>query len=725
MANSSVWGYSSDRLPREEGKIEGSGQNGLKFRVGTDVGGTFTDVWVAANDGRTKTFKSPSTGDILTGVVDALEIAARSFGLELPGFCARIERFGHGTTVGLNALLTGRAAKTMVVTTAGFRDTLEIGRMKRQYAGLTELEVTDQYLRGRWPPQVARESVLEVPERIDSKGAVIQHLDEKTARRRLRRAAKDSVDALAICTLWSTGNPVHEKRLAEIAREELPGVFVCASHEICPAVGEYGRMSTTAVNAALGPVMSRYLSGMADMLGNHRMEAPVLVMTGAGGVVSAGAAAELPVSAVFSGPTAGVMGCQALASRSGKTNVLTIDVGGTSFDVGLIVEGKPLMRSETEVAGAAVLMPSIDVGSIGAGGGSIAKVSHGNLDVGPQSAGADPGPACYGRGGRLPTATDADLVLGTLDPDNFLGGRMPLDTDAARRAIDDHVAKPLGYSITEAAWGIRRVFESRMADLLRRVTIERGHDPREFTMFASGGAGPAHAWSLCRDIGVGEFVVPATATAQSAFGTGICDLRHSAQRAVYLRIGPGGEVRTANLADLIAACGEADEEVREALSLDAVPFLRIEVERSIGTRYLGQTHQLDVPFAEAEVTGPMFAACIDRFEEMYESMFGRGSAFRHAGFEVSYVRATGTGVLEALPDTVTGEPLTSLGSRPVVFDDPRRPVETPVMSVEYPASGQRIDGPGIVEFPGHTVVVPPGGTARTDEFGSLHVRLGK
>ncbi len=697
----------------------------LRLRVGSDVGGTFTDIWVWASDGRSAIFKAPTSADIISGMIEAMRLAADWLGLGLPGLCARIERFGHGSTVGLNALLTGTAAKTAVITTQGFRDTLEIGRMKRQFAGLTELEVTDQYQRGRWPPPVARHLVLEVPERIDWKGGVIQPLDEAAARAVIGRAARDKVEALAICTLWSTNNGAHEARLAEIAAEELPGAFISTSHQTCPVVGEYERMSTTALNAALGPMMSRYLGEMETAFAGHGLRAPVLVMTGAGGVVSARSAARLPASAVLSGPAAGVMGCLAMAAQAGLPNVLTMDVGGTSFDVGMIHEGKPLMRARSEVAGGVVLLPAIDVATIGAGGGSIARVDHGSLEVGPQSAGAEPGPACYGRGGTLPTATDADLVLGILDPDNFLGGRMKLDIKPARRAIRDHVAGPLGYSVRRAAWGIRRVFEARMADLLRRVSIERGHDPREFTLFATGGAGPAHAYSLCREVGLDSFVVPATATAQSAYGTGTSDLRHAAERAVYARLAPDGRAGADQVADIAAALSESAAEVRQALAMDQIPHGQNRVERSLGLRYLGQTNQLEVPVGPRKPSAGSIAAAIESFEEMYETLFGRGAGFRQAGFEITHARAVGTGVLDTPSRLAKGEKLTPQGSRPVIFDDPDRAVETPIFTVSHPRAGSTVRGPCIIEYPGHTAVLPPGSRARADKFGNLHVRIGK
>src|SRR5215813_8636806 len=399
----------------------------MTFFVGTDVGGTFTDLWVADASGEARVFKSPTTADVMGGVVNAIELAAQSYGLDFGAFCAGIKRFGHGTTVSLNALLTGRAAKTAIITTLGFGDTLEIGRMRRQTAGLSDTEVTDYFLHNRHLPIVPRERIVEVRERIDANGTIIAPLDEAQAREALRALKGDAIEAIAICTLWSTANPVHELRLKELVEAELPGVFLTLSHQISSVVGEYGRMSTAAANAALGPIAGRYLARLEQTLRGAGMQVPILMMTNAGGVLPTDVLNDRPAFALFSGPAAGVIGSLAIGTRIGAGNILVTDIGGTSFDVGVVVEGRPLMRREITVAGADIRVPSIDVASIGAGGGSIAAVRFGNLSVGPQSAGANPGPACYGRGGSEPTATDADLVLGVLDPDNFIGGRMRLD----------------------------------------------------------------------------------------------------------------------------------------------------------------------------------------------------------------------------------------------------------------------------------------------------------
>ena len=694
----------------------------MGFFIGTDVGGTFTDLWVSASDGHARVFKSPTTADVLGGVLDAMRMAADSYQVSFSGFCEQIERFGHGTTVGLNALLTGNAARTAVLTTRGFGDTLEIGRLRRQTSGMNETEYTDAYLRNRFAPLVHRSRVVEIDERIAVSGEVITPLDESQARDALRRLKAEGIEALAICTLWSTHNPVHEKRLRELAKEELPEAFVSVSHEISPAVGEYARMSTTAANASLGPVAGRYLSRLESTLREAGMRVPVLMMTCSGGVLPTAVLTDRPAFALFSGPAAGVMGSLAIGERIGLKNILTTDIGGTSFDVGMVADGKPVMRSQIALAGADIRVHSIDVDSIGAGGGSLASVQFGELRVGPKSAGANPGPACYGRGGTLPTATDADLVLGVLDPDHFLGGRMKLDMAAARRAIDLHVAGPLGMSIVEAAWGIREVLDSRMADLLRRMTIERGHDPREFSLFANGGAGPSHAWVLSAELGLDSFIVPAAASAVSAFGTANSDLGFTIESPAYVRIRPGASPSAAQLDKVSSGIRFTVAEVKRNLELAAARG-RVRIERLISMRFRGQTHHLDIPLEGDVYDEAAYRRATARFESDYETLFGRGAAFSKAGYEILSVRAVGTGALPPPAQATRGEPLARAGSRRVVFRNALQPVETAIYKTSFPESGSTVEGPAIIEFPGQSVVVPPGATASADAFGNLLVRL--
>jgi N-methylhydantoinase A len=689
------------------------------WSIGTDVGGTFTDLWLRTSSGRSLVCKSPTTPDVVTGVVNAVHAAADQLGMPVKDMCRQVTRFGHGTTVGLNALLTGRASKVALVTTAGFGDVLEIGRLRRGTAGLRGLEPGDYYLRGRTHPLVPRDLVVEVTERVDSRGEVVVPLDEQSVRDGVAGLIGRGVEAIGVCLLWATANPQHERAVADILAELAPDAFISVSHEVAPVVGEYARASTTVANAALGPIAGAYLRELTGRMSDLGMTAPIMMTTSAGGVVPAETAAGTPVTTLLSGPASCVVAGQAVGRSLGVSDVLTMDVGGTSFDVGVITDGVPLLRDDVTFGGADMSVPGVDIASIGAGGGSIATVRGGVLSVGPQSAGARPGPVCYRLGGTQPTTTDADLVLGVLDPDRFSSGGIRLDVDAAKVAIAEQIAEPLGLDAVAAARAIRVVFDAAMADLLRSVTIERGHDPREFTLVAGGGSGPSHAWALCRELGLTGFVVPATATAQSAFGAGTSDLRTTAARAVYTRLLPG----TRPDQTVATVVGESLAETRKR-ALSTMPATDgAQVDCSVAVRYHGQAHHLDVSVADAPTVEEL-GAVLDRFEADYERLYGAGAGFREAGFELLSVRAVASLRQEPGVATAAKDLFELVEIRDVVYDDPGRPERTAVYSCEQPAPGQAVEGPCLIELPGCVVVVPPDGRASTDDLGLIHVEVG-
>ncbi|WP_068160241.1 hydantoinase/oxoprolinase family protein [Rhodococcus phenolicus] len=688
------------------------------WTIGTDVGGTFTDLWLRAPSGQSWVCKSPTTADVVTGVVNAVRLAADTAGIDVHELCSQVTRFGHGTTVGLNALLTGRTATTGLITTAGFGDVLEIGRLRRGTAGLQGLELGDYHLRGQIPPLVPRTRVVEVDERIDSDGVVRTTLDEASVLAAIERLREMGVEAVAVCLLWSTENPTHELAIADLIRRELPEVFLSLSHEIAPSVGEYARASTTVANAALGPIAGHYLSKLEEELAALGMTAPIMMTTSAGGVVPARTVTERPVSNLLSGPASCVVAGQKIGAELGVPNVLTMDVGGTSFDVGVVVDGVALMSDEVTFGGADMRVPSIDIASIGAGGGSIAAVEGGVLSVGPRSAGARPGPVCYGKGGTEPTTTDADLVLGVLDPSQFGSGGIVLDRNAAAAAIEEKIGRPLGLSGIEAARAIRVVFDNAMADLLRAVTIERGHDPREFTLVAGGGSGPSHAWALCRETGLSGFVVPPTATAASAFGAGTSDLKTTASRTSYRRILPEVGPSDEDTKVVVAALTETRERARAAIpDPDGSAVTDI-----ASVRYFGQAHHLDIPLPEHVDTNAV-ADLLSDFEREYEQLWGKGAGFKEAGFEILSVRSVAALPATAVAGAATGEKFEKVGARPVVFDDANNPDDTAVYRVRWPAAGQELTGPALVSLPGCVVVIPPGATATTDALGQIHVKV--
>lgn len=694
------------------------GSTGSGWAMGTDVGGTFTDLWLGVPDGRSLVCKAPTSSDVVGGVLDAVRIAAGLVGEPVETLCGRISRFGHGTTVGLNALLTGRAGKAALVATAGFGDVLEIGRMKRGTASLKGMELGDYWLRGRTPPLVPRQRVVEVIERVNVDGQIVVPLDEASLDEAIDRLAALDVDAVGICLLWSTENPEHELAVAARIAERLPHLFVTMSHEIAPSVGEYARASTAVANAALGPIAGGYLARLEDELRALGMMAPIMMTTNAGGVVPAGMINTNPVNGLLSGPASCVMAGLTIGQRLGCGNVLTMDVGGTSFDVGVIVDGKPLLRDDVTFGGADMKVPSIDIASIGAGGGSIARVVGSILAVGPESAGASPGPVCYGKGGTLPTTTDADLVLGVLDPERFSSGGIVLDAAAARAAIAAQIGAPLGLDAVAAARAIRVVFDTAMADLLRAVTIERGHDPRDFVLVAGGGSGPSHAWALCRELGLAGFVVPPSATAQSAFGAGTSDLRTTGARTCYTQLAFGVLPDAAVAAAIDAAL---EQTARTALAAMPDPGAA-RLTHTAAVRYAGQAHHLDVALS-SPVTPASLASLMADFESDYEALFGKDAGYREAGLEVLSVRAIATCSAGVNAIGEGGDPFVLIGSRQVVFDDPARPEETAIWACRNPAPDQRLEGPCLIELPGCVVVVPPSAKARTDTFGLIHVEI--
>lgn len=690
------------------------------WTVGTDVGGTFTDLWLRSPSGESYVCKSPTTQDVVTGVVNALHLAAELAGMPVEDLAPRIERFGHGTTVGLNALLTGRSAKVGLITTRGFGDVLEIGRLRRGTAGLKGLELGDYHLRGQTAPLVPRELVVEVTERINSAGEVLTGLDLESVRKGAHRLREEGIAAVAVCLLWATENPDHELAVAAVLAEELPDAFVSLSHQIAPSVGEYARASTTAANAALGPIAGHYLLNLEKQLRYLGMTAPIMMTTNAGGVVPAATVTASPVTGLLSGPASCVVAGQALGKELGLGNILTMDVGGTSFDVGVVVDGAPLLREDVTFGGADMRVPSVDIASIGAGGGSIASVDGGILSVGPRSAGAVPGPVCYGKGGTEPTTTDADLVLGVLDPERFGSGGIVLNKEASARAIEEKVGQPLGLNAVEAARAIRVIFDAAMSDLLRAVTIERGHDPREFTLVAGGGSGPSHAWALCRELGLEGFLVPATATAQSAFGAGTSDLKTTSSRTSYVRLSGGTEPAAEHAAVLATALADTS-----ARALETIPDPEKSVlSHTAAIRYHGQAHHLDIAIPQTPDRDAL-AATLGRFEAEYELLFGKGSGFREAGFEILSVRSIAALGSEARPPAAAhGDLFEVRDVRPVVFDDANAPEDTVVYGCRWPAADQQVAGPCLIQLPGCVVVVPPGGSAETDGFGVIHVKVG-
>ncbi|MFC3961507.1 hydantoinase/oxoprolinase family protein [Nocardia jiangsuensis] len=680
------------------------------YLIGTDIGGTFTDLVLLEEGQRPRLFKSPTTPhDRSQGIINALELAAEAIGKPLAQFATEIRYFAHGTTAATNALIERKGARTGLLTTAGFADTMLIQRSMTSWVGMGS--ATGHYSRRRNPePLVARADIAEIPERVDAAGRILLPLDENEVRSALRRLRDSGVTALSVSFLWSFLDPAHELRVLELVEQEWPEVYLTLSHEVAPVIGEYERTATTAVNSYLGPVIRDYMENLEGRLQRTGFQGELSVMDSGGGVMRAADAARRSASLLTSGPAGGVLATAKLAGAMGFGNVITSDMGGTSFDVGLVLDGEPLVERQSEVGNYHLSIPRIKVTAIGAGGGSIAWVDEvGALVVGPESAGSVPGPACYGRGGERPTVTDADVVLGIIDPGYFLGGRMTLDRAGAEEAIRTHVAEPLGMTVEEAALGIRTVADNQMADLLRKVTVEQGRDPRDFAVFAYGGAGPTHACSYTQAAGINTLVVPPTSTVHSAYGTVTADRFRALQATDLQRTAPGAADAAAEFDLGRLNAGLNDLTTRVHTDLDADPAARFV--RSVHLKFRRQTHELPVVLPEGEVTVEVMRAVVEEFFGTYERIYGTGTALRSAGLELNTLRVEGRVAVDALapaaPPTAGDLAVARIGAREVVFAEVGR-VEVPVFRGELVGPGAELIGPAVLEFEGTTIVVGPG-----------------
>jgi N-methylhydantoinase A len=696
--------------------------------LGIDIGGTFTDLVLMDDDGKISTAKALSTpGELEKGVFNAIAVTAEGLGIEANDLLTRIKTFGHGTTQATNALIERTGAKTGLLTTRGFGDTIGLQRLMGFTVGMSSDQL-GWYSRRRYPdPIIPRELRAEIAERVDYAGRILVPLDEAGVRKAVNELSALGAQTFAVTFLWSFRNETHERRAAAIIREMKPEAYVSISCDLAPILGEYERTATTALNSYLAPKVVTYLEKMEDLLRDRGFTGNFHILNSAGGVMPVKEAARQPVQLVASGPTGGVLGSLHLAKALGHQNVITTDMGGTSFDVGLIVDGKALISTKHESGGYHLNKPMIDIRAIGAGGGSIARVENNLLRVGPESAGANPGPVCYGRGGKRVTVTDADVALGIISADNFLGGRMHADRDAAIAAIKEQIATPLGLSVEQAASGIRRVVDAHMSDILREVTVGRGYDPREFVLFAYGGAGPVHCASFAADLGVPRIVVPATSMAHSAYGALASDIHQSVERTAIMRGGGGAAEPWTGLdpAAIDKIFTELDAQCLKRVEAAGVSKSEADIFRTVDMRYRRQTHDIVVPFAAGKVTSASIVAAVELFEKTYEALYGKGSGFRQAGIELTTFRVEGLGRTRK---PVPHHPAANARPKPesrAIFDAAADAwVETPVWKWQDLPVGERVAGPAMIEHPQTAVHVAAGQTAVVDKFGNLVIELG-
>jgi len=689
----------------------------MGYRIGIDVGGTFTDLVYTGPDGEIRVVKTPSTPDNqATGVLLGLEKIATLEGKDIGELLGRTDLIIHGTTVATNTMLEFDGARTGLITTRGFRDDIEIRRGYKE-----------RIFNPRHPPPVPiarRRHRLTVSERVDREGTVLEPLDESEVVRLVRTLREAGVESIGVCLFFGFLNPTHEKKIAEIVKREHPAAFLSLSHEVLPQIREFERVSTTLVNAYTAPKLKRYLGHLQSELVRLGFESEFLVMLSSGGTMNADYAGTYAVYSLLSGPAGGVVACaQLIGDLCQEPDIITVDMGGTSYDVSLIRGGKPSVSTGCWFNRYRVAVPMLDVHTIGAGGGSIAWVDPGGaLQVGPQSAGAYPGPACYGRGGREPTVTDANLLLGFLDPENFLGGEMKLDREAAKRAVKERVAQLLGIDTIRAANGIFRMVNNNMSNGIRVVSVQRGHDPRDFVLVAFGGNGAIHAGVQAREIGIRKVIVPRLATAFSARGMLHSNIVIAKMRTYIAR---SDQVDLEAMNGLLASMRE---EVGRDFKGERVDHPAGIVHRyAVDMHYKGETHEITVSLGSDDgiVAAKHTEQALEDFHDAHEALHtfcNREDPAFLMNLRLEAIVQIDKPAVRRLSN-VGGDPSAALRRRrKVYFEEDGGFRETPVYDGPRLGCGNVMHGPCVIEEPATTVVVYPGQTARLTELDCYEIR---
>ncbi|MDE0943478.1 MAG: hydantoinase/oxoprolinase family protein [Alphaproteobacteria bacterium] len=686
--------------------------------IGVDVGGTFTDVMYGDTESQEVAIhKVPTTPDdpswgVIQGMVEICERFDVARG--------DIDHVLHGTTIATNAVLEYKGARTGMVTTEGYRDILHIGRHQRpqHYSIMQDVPWQDR-------PLVQRRHRKVVAERLSPPdGAVLTPLDEDAVRRAAQELKAAGVEAIAVCFLFAYINPAHEDRAAAIISEEYPGCFVTTSSSVSPQFREFERFTTAAMNAFIGPKVRTYVQDLEAAIADNGFGADLHVMGSNGGVATSAMVAERPVLTLLSGPAAGVLGGAMAGDRSDRKRLITYDVGGTSADIGLVVDGQfaEATARDTWIGGYPVMAPMIDIHTIGAGGGSIAYLDAGQaFRVGPQSAGAQPGPAAYGRGGTLPTVTDANVVLGRLQPGNFLGGEMSLDAPAAHKVMGE-LAEQLGLSVEAAADGVLTIINANMANAIRSRTVQKGHDPREFSLVAFGGAGPLHGVEVARDLGIPEVIIPPYPGITSAAGLLTTDLKYDAIRT---------EFQTSNDLDIERLTRDFND-MRDGLAaqfkIDGLDDEAVAYQRSGDLRYVGQGYELRVPVADGVVDQASLDIVFKAFEEIHTAEYGH--VFEDSPIEIVNIRVTGIGQMPKIemPSLSQGGDLKDalLDEAPCHFrvDGELAAMTTPLYARDKLPVGQVFEGPAIILQKDTTTIIPPGARATAQRGGNLLIETG-
>lgn len=697
------------------------------YVVATDVGGTCTDTVVFAVGEDVHLGKVLSTPpNFADGVLSSVASAAEAMGLTVAELFGRTSLFVHGSTVVDNAIYTRDGRPTGLITTEGFEDTLPSTRGPAgRWAGLSEDGLKHPVLTERAEPLVGESRIVGVPERVDYKGAVLRSLDEEAVRNAVRRlVSEQGVEAIAVSLLWSFHNPEHEQRVAAIVRDESPDTYVTLSSAIAPVPGEYERTSTTVINAYAGRLVHDYLTHLQRKLREAGYDGPVLVMQGYGGLLPAEEAAERSIGMLECGPAAGVIGSRYLGELMGDENVIAVDMGGTTFKVGVIQDGEIEYARSPLVDRFHYVATKIEVVSIGAGGGSIITLDErtGIPRVGPRSAGADPGPICYGRGGTEPTLTDVMVLCGYLDPTTFLRGTMRLDVEAARSAFAQTIAGPMGMAVEDAAFGIYQIAIAQTSGLIREVTVERGVDPRDFVLHAFGGSCGLMCALFGEELSVKRVIVPYTAAVNCAFGLVSADIVHEHAITATLQAPVDAEKVNKIFESMVPRAVEQLR--REGFEGD-----RIRLDRSVDLRYMRQVHEVTTPVRNGQRLGDAdVATLVQDFERLYERKYGPGSTYRGAGVEMTMFRLSARGLItrpEIRPEPLKGSDARAaqMGRREIFVAKRDGLAAADVYDFNRLKPGNVVTGPAVLHTPITTIVVQDKQVARLDEFRNVVIEL--
>ena len=696
-----------------------------QYIIGVDTGGTFTDVVVLSNDGDVWTAKASTTPDDFSrGVMDAVAEAAQTVGIETSELLGQTTLFKHGSTVATNALITHSGCKVGFITTKGFEDTTEIMRAIGRVDGLSADEIKHVTWITKPEPFLPRERIIGVRERMDYLGNEIVPLNRADVMEAIRRLIEeDKVEAIAVSLMHAWANPKHEEEIRALTSEADPHkkVYWSFGNSLSQVAGEYARANTAVLNSCLGPTVEGYLKGLESKLQSGGLNGPLLIMQGNGGV-----AHREHVSAIAnlqSGPAGGMIASAHVAGLLNHKNVITTDMGGTSFDVGLITEGYWRYAQEPIVERFRMLQPIIDIESIGAGGGTIAQVEPetGRLLVGPRSAGASPGPVCYGAGGEQVTVTDADLALGIIDPNYFLGGKKTLNKEKSLRAIEEKIARPLKLRVHEAAAGIYDIVNAKMSDLIRRQVVRTGYLPDEFVIYAFGGAGPVHAAGFAAELGIKQIYIFATSPVFSAFGAAAADI-------IRTRVMSCQYILPADPAVVNQRLNTIESEMKIAMTGEGFKPNQVEFRRFFTMRYRRQTAGVEMPVSWDRFNMKRMAEMQSAFEKKYEELYGVGAGYTKAGIEISEIRVDAVGKV-AKPRLSASRKKSDIkaarkGKRGVFFTRPdRKFIDTPVYDYERLGVGAVVKGPAVIELPFTTTLVPPDHKVTVDPFMNLVMQV--